>query len=50
MHPPRLFKQPVSVLLKPLCSLFQIQLSKILDLPPENLIKSISAVPVSKKR
>ncbi|XP_025949212.1 probable arginine--tRNA ligase, mitochondrial isoform X1 [Dromaius novaehollandiae] len=26
------------------------QLSKILDLPPENLIKSISAVPVSKKR
>ncbi|XP_025918450.1 probable arginine--tRNA ligase, mitochondrial isoform X2 [Apteryx mantelli] len=25
-------------------------LSKILDLPPENLIKSISAVPVSKKR
>ncbi|NWY38577.1 SYRM protein, partial [Sylvia atricapilla] len=26
------------------------QLSKVLDLPPENLIKSISAVPVSKKR
>ncbi|XP_064025447.1 probable arginine--tRNA ligase, mitochondrial isoform X2 [Pogoniulus pusillus] len=26
------------------------QLSKLLDLPPENLIKSISAVPVSKKR
>ncbi|KAK2527732.1 Rars2 [Columba livia] len=25
-------------------------LSKVLDLPPENLIKSISAVPVSKKR
>ncbi|NWT56133.1 SYRM protein, partial [Erythrocercus mccallii] len=26
------------------------QLSKVLDLPPENIIKSISAVPVSKKR
>ncbi|KAF4794696.1 hypothetical protein TURU_099880 [Turdus rufiventris] len=26
------------------------QLSKVLDLPPEDLIKSISAVPVSKKR
>ncbi|NXI45328.1 SYRM protein, partial [Galbula dea] len=26
------------------------QLSKVLDLPPENLIKSISAIPVSKKR
>ncbi|XP_068040108.1 probable arginine--tRNA ligase, mitochondrial isoform X2 [Anomalospiza imberbis] len=26
------------------------RLSKVLDLPPENLIKSISAVPVSKKR
>ncbi|XP_072188427.1 probable arginine--tRNA ligase, mitochondrial isoform X2 [Excalfactoria chinensis] len=26
------------------------QLSKVLDLPPENLIKSISAVPVSRKR
>ncbi|XP_055569761.1 probable arginine--tRNA ligase, mitochondrial isoform X8 [Falco cherrug] len=26
------------------------QLSKVLDLPPESLIKSISAVPVSKKR
>ncbi|NXN93117.1 SYRM protein, partial [Rhinopomastus cyanomelas] len=26
------------------------QLSKVLDLPPENLIKAISAVPVSKKR
>nr|XP_047935776.1 probable arginine--tRNA ligase, mitochondrial isoform X1 [Anser cygnoides]XP_047935778.1 probable arginine--tRNA ligase, mitochondrial isoform X1 [Anser cygnoides]XP_047935779.1 probable arginine--tRNA ligase, mitochondrial isoform X1 [Anser cygnoides]XP_047935780.1 probable arginine--tRNA ligase, mitochondrial isoform X1 [Anser cygnoides] len=26
------------------------QLSKVLDLPPENLIKSISAVPVTKKR
>ncbi|KAM8809642.1 LOW QUALITY PROTEIN: putative arginine--tRNA ligase, mitochondrial [Eudromia elegans] len=26
------------------------QLSKILDLPPENLIKSISAIPVSRKR
>ncbi|NWV11493.1 SYRM protein, partial [Ptilonorhynchus violaceus] len=26
------------------------QLSKVLDLPPENLINSISAVPVSKKR
>ncbi|KAJ7396945.1 putative arginine--tRNA ligase, isoform X3 [Pitangus sulphuratus] len=36
--------------LRSLRSSIASQLSKVLDLPPENLIKSISAVPVSKKR